>query len=150
MEDRVGGIVDLVTHTRKGHVTGQAISYSRVTSGLTSMMMETRPREDSYREIRNPSQTLGTKKGPPHNQSSSSISFLNINEEFCSAYVGRNNSYKRPSLRDLITATSPRPPRYEGPAQVLHLHNMYVFLCVLDARRFRCGASTMAEMCLRR
>ena len=37
VEVRVGDIVDFVTRTREGHVTGQAISQSRVTSGLTSL-----------------------------------------------------------------------------------------------------------------
>ena len=37
VEGRVGDIVDLVTRTCEGHATGQAISYSRVTSGLTSL-----------------------------------------------------------------------------------------------------------------
>ena len=75
--------------------------------------MQTRPREDSYREIRNPSQTLGTKTEAPRSRSSTSISLLNINEEFCSSYVGRNDGYKGPSLHDLITATSPRLLPYD-------------------------------------
>ena len=63
---RVGDIVDLVTRTREGHVTGQANIKSRVTSGLTSSTVKTRPREDSYREItQNPPQTLGGRKAPP-------------------------------------------------------------------------------------
>ena len=113
MEGRVGDIVHLVTRSCEGHVTGRIISESLVSSGLTSLMVQTRPREDSYREIRNPSQTLGTKREPPQSQSITSTSLLNINEELCSACVGRNDGYKGPSLRDLIKATSPRLLPYD-------------------------------------
>ena len=62
---------------------------------------------DSYREIIPPQDSGGTKVPPP-SQTRPSISLLNINEEFCSAYVGRNDGYKRSSPHDLTTATSPR------------------------------------------
>ena len=55
-----------------------------------------------------------------------------MNEELSSAYVGRNNGYKGPSLRDLITATCPRllpcDLRYNLGANDQRRYNIYILL----------------------
>ena len=58
MEVRVGDIVDLVTRTREGHVTGQVISNPG--HERSHAIDDVDPSSgDGYREIRNPPQTLG-------------------------------------------------------------------------------------------
>ena len=89
------------THARRTRRRSSNIK-SRVTSGVTSLTVFTRPREIAIREIIRPRLWVDKKSSPP-----SQTSLLNING-LCSAYVGRNDGYKGPSLRHLITATSPR------------------------------------------
>ena len=100
-------IADLATRTRGRTRHWSSHISSRVTSGLTSLTVLTRPREIAIGRLFR-RKTLGGRTSSTPSQTRPSISLLNINEEFCSAYVGRNDGYKRPSPRDFTAVTSPR------------------------------------------
>ena len=53
-------------------------------------------------------------------------------KELCSAYVGREDGYKGPSLRDLPTATSPRHHRLSLRASALQLY-IHIYTAIVPS-----------------
>ena len=109
VEDRFGDIVDLVTRTRERTCHRSSNIKSRVTSGLASLAVFSRPRDIAIGRVFR-RKALGRPVSSPPSQTTVGLaSPCEIStREFCSAYVGRNGGYKGPSPRDFITAASPR------------------------------------------